>query len=317
MRSGTSRVSERIATAPRRTWDAGGIAPAGLAQLAGSIVLLGGAWPITKYAVNTGATPLWFAEGRAVLSCLAAAVLLGVMRRLRVPGRADLPALLSVGLLQLAAFFALVHAAVAWVPAGRTAILCNVTSVFVAPLSLLVLREPISRRRWAATSLGLAGVVVLMGPWAIDWSRANVLVGHAFLLGAAAGWAVTIIVVRRFPPRASMLELLPWCFGLASLVLLPLVLLEGGGVGRWSPGGVAALAFIGLLAGPVGTWCVMQAAVSLPALVASVGFLGTPVTGLLLASAWLGEPMTADLLFGSALVLGGVFCAAWPGRVRA
>lgn len=58
----------------------------------------------------------------------------------------------------------------------------------------------------------------------------------------------------------------------------------------------------------------MQAAVSLPALVASVGFLATPVVGLLLATAWLGERLGADLLAGSALVLGGVFCAAWPGR---
>lgn len=202
------------------------------------MVLLGGAWPITKYVVARGVAPLWFAEGRAVLSCISAGVLLGLMHRLRAPRRGDLPALLSVGLLQLAAFFALVHAAVAWVPAGRTAILCNVTSVFVVPLSVLVLREPISARRWAATILGLLGVAVLIGPWAIDWTRRDVLIGHGFLLGAAAGWAVTIILVRRFPPTSSMLELLPWCFGLASVVLLPLVLLHGSGVGHWDACGL-------------------------------------------------------------------------------
>ena len=39
------------------------------------------------------------------------------------PVRRGLPALITVGLLQFTAFFALAHIAVAWVPAGRTAVL--------------------------------------------------------------------------------------------------------------------------------------------------------------------------------------------------
>ena len=74
-------------------------------------------------AVLDGAGPSWFALGRAGLSGVMApvmvAVMVAVMGRLRLPGRADLPTLLALGVLQLAAFFALSHISVAWVGAGR------------------------------------------------------------------------------------------------------------------------------------------------------------------------------------------------------
>jgi O-acetylserine/cysteine efflux transporter len=290
------------------------IPTSGLAQLAGSVILLSSAWPITKTALADGAAPLWFAVGRAGFSCIVAFIVLGLLGRLRLPVRRDLPAMFSVGLLQLAAFFAFAHAAVAWVPAGRTAILSNVTTIFVVPLSLLVLREAIPPRRWAAAALGVGGTVVLMGPWAIDWSAPGVLVGHVFLLAAAFCFALSMTVVRALPPRSSMLQLLPWCFAVGTAVLVPLAWWHGGGIGIWSGRAVASIAYIGLLAGPVGTWCVMQAAASLPAMVASVGFLMTPAAGLLMATWWLKEPLGADLLVGSGLILGGVAFAAWPQR---
>jgi len=289
---------------------------AGLLQLALSIIFLGSAWPITKVAITAGAAPLWFATGRAGFSSAAALATLCVLRRLRLPRRADLPALLSVGLLQLAGFFAFTHAAVAWIPAGRTVILSNVTTIFVVPLSLLVLHEAIPPRRWLAAALGLAGAAVLIGPWAIDWSQRTVVIGHIFLLASAFCFALTMIIVRHSPPHLPMLELLPWCFGLATLALLPLALWEGGGIGTWSAPSLWSLVFIGGIAGPVGTWCVMQVAATLPAMVVSVGLLLTPAAGLALSTLWLGEAFGRDLQLGSVLILGGVACAAWPQKRR-
>ena len=128
---------------------------------------------------------------------------------------------------------------------------------------------------WLAACLGLAGVIVLIGPWAIDWTDRDTMIGHGFLLGAALSWSLAMIVIRRAPPRSSMLEILPWCFALASLAMLPVVLIVAphGGYGA-HPAAWASLAFIGLVAGPVGAWCVMQATATLPVVVSSVGFLG-------------------------------------------
>ena len=78
----------------------------------------------------------------------------------------------------------------------------------------------------------------------------------------------------------------------------------------------AALLAVGLIAGPIGTWCVMQATASLPTVVSSVGFLATPATGLVLSGLLLGEPITLDLIVGTTLILAGVGAAAWPRRRR-
>ena len=287
----------------------------GLIQLLASVVLLSSAWPLAKIAIGAGTTPLWFAEGRAVLSGLVAYLVLAVTGRLRVPTRADLPALLAIGGLQLGTYFALAYEAVAWVPAGRTAILANTTTIWVVPLSLIFLHERIPARRWVAAALGLTGVAVLINPLAIDWSSGDVLIGHVFLLGASLSWSIAIIVTRAAQPKLSMFALLPWCFLIGSLVLAPLVWWHAphGTLGN-HPSAWWALGYVGLIAGPLGTWCVMEATAKLPTLVSSVGFLTTPAVSLIMANLFLGEPFTPDLLAGSTLIMIGVGAAAWPRR---
>ncbi len=280
-------------------------------QLGLAVLLLGASWPVTKLALLDGAAPSWFAFGRAVLSGLVLAVLLAARSQVRMPGRADVPALLALGLLQLGGFFILAHEAVAWVPAGRTAVLSNATLVWTVPISLMVAQEAIPRRRWVAAGLSALGVVALVGPWSIAW-EGPALVGHALLLGASLCWAVAMAIVRRWPPRGSMFQLLPWAFGLAALMLLPLALAHA--PGRWSGRGLVALGAIGLVMGPLGTWCVAQATTALPLVVASVGLMAGPAVGLLLSVLFLGEAFTGSLALGTAAIMSGAVVAATGGR---
>jgi O-acetylserine/cysteine efflux transporter len=287
----------------------------GLLPLAGAVLLFSSAWPVTKEAIGHGAGAVWFALGRTSLSALVTLALLVAMRRLAVPTWRDMPFFLSVALAQLALFFVCVHLALVWVEAGRTSVITSVTLVFTVPASVLLLGEEVPRARWAGVGLGLAGIVLLIGPWSIDWTAPGVLLGHAFLLVAAAAVGVPMLVVRLYPPRLSMVQLLPWAFGLASLVLLPFAwAMEA--PGHWNGGALAALLYVGLLAGPIGTWCYLLTMIHLPVVVASVGFLMTPAVGLLLATWWLGERLGMDLLLGTALILSGVGVAVVPGRKR-
>ena len=273
-----------------------------------AVLLLGASWPVTKMALLAGASPSWFAFGRAGLSMVVAGTVVAATRGLRLPGRADWPAVLAIGMLQLGAFFAFAHAAVAWVPAGRTAILSNATLIWTVPIALLLTHEAISARRWVATALGAGGVVALVGPWAIDWTSATALVGNGFLLGASLCWAVSMTIVRRYPAQQSMFRLLPWTFAVATAMLLPMALLHGGGV--WTQTSLLCIAFVGLVMAPIGTWCIVEATRALPLIVASVGFLAGPAIGLLISAVWLGEELTASVLFGTALILSGAALAA-------
>lgn len=285
-------------------------AAAGLRYLAVSVFLFGGIWPVTKHAF-AHATPLWFALNRAGLAALVSALLLAALGRLRPPGRADLPAVAAIGLLQLGAFFALTHLALDFVPAGRTAILSNVTVFWLVPLSVLVLGERVSPRQWAAAGVGLLGVLALMAPRAAPDAGPSAAppAGYALLLGASLAWSVAILVTRRFPPQRAVMELLPWCFGLGAALLLPLALLRepAGGIGReaWPHA-----AFVGAVAAPVGTWATIEAGRRLSGMLASLGFLVIPAFGLALSNLWLGEAMGWDVLLGGGLILAGVAVAA-------
>ncbi len=274
-----------------------------------AVILFGGAWPVTKAALSD-ATPLWFGTGRAALAALVAAVLLAFLGRLRLPRAQDRRAVLFLGLFQLGGFFALTHLAVALVPAGRTAVLSNVVTYWLIPLSVLVLGEKVSAQRWLAAGLGLAGAGVLIGPWAVDWSDREVLIGHFMLVMAGLLWSIAIIASRKWPPKSPMLELLPWCFGIGALVLTPfaMILEPDGGVGLTS---WPHLLYIGLIAAPIGTWCVIEAGRKLPGAVASVGFLMVPAFGVLLSAVWLGEPIGWDVIAGGALIIGSVILAAF------
>jgi drug/metabolite transporter (DMT)-like permease len=273
-----------------------------------AIFLFGGAWPITKAALDD-ATPLWFGASRAGFAAISAAVLLAVLGRLRLPRPGDWRAVVFLGLFQLGGFFVLTHLAVALVPAGRTAVLSNVVAYWLIPLSVLILGERVSAMRWFAAGLSLVGSVVLIGPWAVDWGDGQSLAGYLMLMAAGLSWTIAIIASRKWPPCSSMLDLLPWCFAIGTLVLLPLALLlePTGGIGRES--WVHAI-YIGFLAAPIGTWCVIEASRRLPGAVASVWFLLVPVIGLVVSALWLGEQIGWDVVIGGALIFVSVVLAA-------
>ncbi|MFH5926169.1 DMT family transporter [Roseomonas xinghualingensis] len=281
--------------------------PRDLRLLLLAVVLFGGAWPITKDALRE-ATPVWFAVSRAGLAALATAAALALMGRLHWPGRRDWPVVVAVGLLQLGTFFALSHLALAILSSGRIAVLSNVTIYWLVPLSVLVLGEKVSAMRWAAAGLGLAGAAVLMGPWAIDWSHEGVVFAHGLLLLAALAWSIAIVVTRRLPPSRPMLEMLPFCFGIGTLVLVPLALWRepGGGIGS---GAWMHAAFMGCIAAPIGTWSVIEAGRRLPSTVASVGFMLVPVFGVTLGAFWLGEHVGWDVWAGGALIAASMVLA--------
>ncbi|HUI16799.1 MAG TPA: DMT family transporter [Alphaproteobacteria bacterium] len=270
-----------------------------------AVVCFGTVWPVSKIGLSE-ATPIWFAAVRAALGMAASFALLAALGRLRLPSRADLPVVLSIGLLQLTAFFALMNLGLRYVPAGRSIVLGYTTTLWLVPLALLS-GERIGVWRALGVGVGLAGVALLCNPLAIDWTQGRILGGHAALLLAALAWAFAIFHARRHVWQHSPLELLPWQFLTATvlLVLFAVVLEPAGGIGRGSDA-LLALLYIGVIAGPLATWASTSVARVLPTLTTSLGFLGVPVLGMLFSTLWLGEPLSSGLLAGAGLVLAGL-----------
>lgn len=280
----------------------------GLRLLLISVVLFGGVWPISKHALQD-ATPVWFATSRAGLAALGSTAVLLMIGRFRLPVRGDIPAMLAIACFQLAGFFLASHIALPMVGAARTAILGNVTLMWLVPLSMLVLGERVSAGRWCAVGLAALGVLVMLNPWTMDTSNPHMLAGHLWLLAASLSWSLAILITRRFPPVSPMVRLLPFCFAIAGSLLLVAALIREpqGGIG---PGAMWHAAFVGLVAAPIGTWAVIESGRLLNAVTASVGFLLVPVLGLGLSAFWLHEPMGWDLVLGGGLIVASVMVAA-------
>ena len=107
------------------------------------------------------------------MSTLASIALVIALGQWRWPGKREIPIMVSVGALQLAAFFALTNLGLSLLPAGRSVVLSSTTTLWLVPLALLT-GERIPPLRWLGVASGLAGVLVLANPWTLDWSSAGV-----------------------------------------------------------------------------------------------------------------------------------------------
>lgn len=275
-------------------------------QLAAAVVLFGLAFPVLKIGLEAS-TPVWLAAARASLSALSAFALLAALGRLRWPHGADWPIVLTVGAFQLTGYFTLANLGLQVVPAGRSGVLSYTAMLWLVPLSLLV-GERVGRHALLGVALGMAGIVVLIDPARFDWSDRDVIEGHLWLLLAGFSWAIAILHARRHRWRATPLDVLPWQMAVASLLLWSLALLlepqgylDLGKADLW-----IALLYIGTFAGPAGTWAAVSVARALPPVTGSLGMLGTPLVGIAAAAVLIGEPVTLDLLFGTALIVAGI-----------
>ncbi|MBL8703071.1 MAG: DMT family transporter [Alphaproteobacteria bacterium] len=279
-------------------------------MLAMTVVLFGASWPVMKVALAS-ATPLWFAAGRSVLISATVFAVLALRREARVPPRGDWPLVASVGTAQIAAFFACSHFGLMHMPAGRGVVIAYSTPIWVLPLASLFLREPLGVRGILGSALGLAGLGALLMPELPRLGSPGVLVGEAWLLGAALGWAIAIVHSRYRRWESPPLQLLAWQMGLAACWLLPAAaILEPDGRIAPTPESLLALLFLSLFVGPIGAWGAAAVARALPANVSSIGFLAAPLIGVAVSTLWLDERLGWDIVLGGSLILVGLAVAA-------
>ena len=161
------------------------------------------------------------------------------------------------------------------------------------------------------------GPFIFVGLWSGGFTAVRLGLDHAEpltlqalrYLVVVAGLLPLAALLRLRPPRAPLMELLPFVFVCGAALLVPLALWREP-EGRVGPGAWWHAAFIGLVAAPVGTWATVEAGRHLNAVLASLGFLLVPLLGVALATTWLGEPLGWDLLLGGALIVMSVALAA-------
>lgn len=283
---------------------------AGLAALLTVIVCWGLTWPVNKVLLED-LSPAWMMALRSAIATVGLFAIALARSRLVVPPRADLPVVLSITLLHMVGFGVLAAWGLRLVPTGRSVVLAYTTPLWVVPGAWLFLGERLTARRIIGVSVGLIGLITLFNPTAFDWTSRNAILGNGAILIAALLWAASILHIRGHRWRSTPLDLVPWEMLLATAIVTPLAYaLDGAPAPTWSGRLVALLLYAGIPGTAVAYWATALASRNLPAVTTALGLLATPVLSVVVATLWLGEPLTVALVVAIVLILGGVAIGA-------
>jgi drug/metabolite transporter (DMT)-like permease len=281
--------------------------------LSAAILFWGANWTVMKIGLGHS-TPLWITALRFLIGAAILFALLAVRRRLFLPSRADLPIVISVGVLQMMGNSGLGIFGLSFVPPGRSAVLAYTTPLWVTPLALLVGERP-SARKLGGTVLGLAGMALLFNPLSLDWHNRRVIFGQLVLLAAAFVWSVCIVHIRGHRWHASPLELAPWQMLLAAVPLLIAArTVDGPSPGDGSLAFWATILYTSCIATAFCFWAVIAANRRLSATTTSNAMLAVPVVGLTISASVTGETMDASLILGMLIMLAGIAIVAGAKR---
>ncbi|HEY7039325.1 MAG TPA: DMT family transporter [Methylomirabilota bacterium] len=284
----------------------------GQGVLALVIVILawGLTWPVNKVVLAT-LSPLWAVTLRSLIATVALFALTAWRGRIAWPPRQDWPVLLSITLLHMVGFNLLASWGLGLVPTGRTVVLAYTTPLWVTPGAALLLGEPLTPRRAVGVLVGLAGLLTLFNPLALDWRDHTVVLGNLAILLGALLWAASILHIRAHRWRSTPFALIPWETLLSTALLTPIALATSPlPTVDWTPSFVTLLLYLGIVGTAVAYWAVATASRLLPAVTTSLALLATPVVSVITATVWLGEPLSISLVAAIALVLGGVAIGA-------
>ena len=216
-----------------------------------------------------------------------------------------------MGVLQIGAGVLIMNLALQAVPAGRSSVLLYAMPLWVAVLMWLFFRTAPRRNEMIGLVLGLTGVLVLVNPTVIDWGVPAELAGTLALVFNAILWAGVTIHIRRHTWISRPLDLQPWML-LAALipVAVAALILEPDGEITWGLPTILILLYSGPLATAFANWASQSITRSLGPLTSAMGFLATPVVGLVAGALILGESLGPIDIAGFALVLGGIAAAS-------
>jgi drug/metabolite transporter (DMT)-like permease len=244
-------------------------------------------WPLMK--MTLAELPVWTFRGLCVAS--GAIGLFAIARMggqpIRVPRR-QWRRLMVISACNVTLWNLFIGYGLQMLPAGRSAILAYSMPVWAVLLSVFILHEKLTRRRLLGLVLGMAGMGLLLGG-EMSVMRVSPL-GSMLVLGAAIGWALGTVLMRRYPIALGTTALTAWQLLIGGLPLMVGALVLDWG--SWQPLGVRAT--VGLVYNMTFVfifcyWAWFKIATTAPPGVSSLSTLMIPITGVFSGIWLLGE----------------------------
>ncbi|WP_246657625.1 DMT family transporter [Cohaesibacter sp. CAU 1516] len=196
-------------------------------------------------------------------------------------------------------FYAL---AIVLTPLSATSVILQATPLVVVAAAALLFGERVGWRRWSAIGVGLAGVLIIIGPGTDGFSLLSILA----VIGMF-GFAGRDLASRAAPSTISTSQL--GFYGFLALAAAGLILQLWQGEAFRAPTSAALIyTVIAILIGVAAYACLMKAMRTGEISAVTPFRYSRLIFGVLLGVLWFGEPLTPAMLFGSVLiVLSGLF----------
>lgn len=281
---------------------------AGLVLLVATTIGWGLNWPAMKVLLADLPVLTTRAAGGALGVLVLLAVALALRENLRVPRRLW-GRLVLVSALNVTAWMGLASFSLLWLAAAEATIVCYTMPVWAVLMAWAILGERPGAQRLAGLALALAGLALLVFGRGVAPGLEKAP-GAALGLGSAVLFSLGTVVTKRWPlglpPTASAV----WQVGVGILPLLAgAALFDPPGLAALSWQGWALLAYGGVFALGLCYLSWFAALRRLPASLASLGTLVTPMVGVASAALFLGEPFGWREAGSLALTLAGVALA--------
>lgn len=257
------------------------------------------AWGSTYFVTGTflPPEPLW---GGAIRALPAGLLLLLLVRRR--PSGSWWWKSLVLGTLNVGAFFVLVYQAAQLLPTSVAAAVMASSPVALALIAWLAVQERPSPVRFSGALVGVGGVCMLLldGTQPVDWL--GVCVSAAAMTASSFGF----ILGKRWNPEVGVLASTAWQLVVGGMLLVPFAVTLEGAPPAVGPSGVAAYAFLTLIATAVAYVAWFAALDRLRGDVVGVIGLLNPLTGVALGVFVAGDHLGPRQCIAIALVLIGI-----------
>ena len=108
--------------------------------------------------------------------------------------------------------------------ASKSSLLVNLSAVWVAVLSWLILRERFSKKKLSGIVLGLVGVFLITTNLNLLELAQGTILGDGVVLLSGVLWSFFIVYNKRIVAAHDALQLMPWIFVATTLPLAPFIL---------------------------------------------------------------------------------------------
>ena len=196
------------------------------------------------------------------------------------------------------------------VEAGRSSIIIATNPAFTALIAIVFLGESFSKKKLLGFICAFSGALLVISDGSLSVLVKNPLgTGEAYLIGAVISWVTYTILGKVFLKKLTSLEATTWACFLGCLMLIPFGI-QNNLISELSlVDGIDLLHFanIGLLATCLGFIWFYDGVVKIGAATAASFINLVPLVGITSGVIFLGEKVSISLVFGSMIVIVGVY----------